>query len=443
MNSENSKFRALIAVTSIFLLIATIFPQFSVRAATKEELQQQLQQIEQQIAQYQQQLAQTQGEKNTLANKIKQLRGEQAQLNLQIQRTNLLIGQLDDQISTTQDSIKQNEQTEDKLKAQISSAVREMYQSDDKGMVFAFAGGEGLSGLFDQIDRTKQLSKSLSDSLDEMRQVKETLQQQNNQLEGQKGDAQNLLQIKSLQQQDLSSKLGEQNDLLSQTKGREAQYQASLSESQKRAAQIRNQIYGLAGGTTQRVTFGQALAYAQQASQLTGVRAAFLLAILTQETNLGANVGTCNRAGDPPSKSWRVVMKPSRDQGPFQTITADLALDIDTTPVSCPARDSRGNYYGWGGGMGPAQFIPSTWMGYKDKVTAITGDPANPWNIRDAFVAAAIKLKADGALDGGNGEWNAAMRYFSGSTNTRYRFYGDNVVRLAAQYQNDIDTLSQ
>jgi hypothetical protein len=80
-------------------------------------------------------------------------------------------------------------------------------------------------------------------------------------------------------------------------------------------------------------------------------------------------------------------------------------------------------------------------MGYKDKVSEITGKLANPWDIRDAFLAAAIKLKAGGA-GSVSGEWAAAMRYFSGSTNTRYRFYGDNVVALATQYQNDIDTLN-
>ena len=94
--------------------------------------------------------------------------------------------------------------------------------------------------------------------------------------------------------------------------------------------------------------------------------------------------------------------------------------------------------------MGPAQFIPSTWMGYKDKVAALTGkSPANPWDIRDAFAAAAIKLTAGGADGTYQGEWNAAMRYFSGSTNVKYRFYGDNVMATAAKYQNDINDLGK
>ena len=81
-------------------------------------------------------------------------------------------------------------------------------------------------------------------------------------------------------------------------------------------------------------------------------------------------------------------------------------------------------------------------MGYKDQVTAISGKLANPWDIRDAFLAAAIKLQTGGA-GSVDGEWAAAMRYFSGSTNPKYRFYGDNVVATAKQYQSDIDQLTQ
>ena len=80
-------------------------------------------------------------------------------------------------------------------------------------------------------------------------------------------------------------------------------------------------------------------------------------------------------------------------------------------------------------------------MGYKDKVAAITGKSANPWDINDAFLAAAIKVKAAGAADQSK-EWAAAMIYFSGSTNKRYRFYGDNVVATANKYQASIDALN-
>lgn len=409
---------------------------------TKEELQKQLDDIENQIAAYQQQLSETQAQKNTLANKVKSLKIEQQKLALQIQSTNLLIDNLQSNIAQTQSSIEDTQAKSEVLKNDISGTLFTLYQNDNKSIVSSLASEGGLTNFFQEVDNTEKLSQDLSSNLDLMKKLKSDLEDKSNQLENQKQSAQNLLSIKDLQSQDLSSKVGEQNSLLNDTKGKEAQYTAIINDSKKRAAQIRNQIYDLSGVTKQ-VTFGEALDIANHVSQQTGVRAAFLLAILTQESNLGKNVGTCNRAGDPASKSWKVIMKPDRDQQPFTAITQELGLDTDTTAVSCPMHDARGNQVGWGGGMGPAQFIPSTWVNHTNDVAAITGHKANPWDINDAFVASALLLKANGGVGSTDNEWKAAMRYFSGSTNVRFRFYGDNVLALAKKYQADIDVLAQ
>jgi membrane-bound lytic murein transglycosylase B len=268
------------------------------------------------------------------------------------------------------------------------------------------------------------------------------LDQQQQNLSDQQQSAQNLLSIKILQQSQLTGSVSDQNNLLTQTKGREADYQATLTDTQAQAAAIRTRLYQLLGVSSQ-INFGQAVQIAQWAQGATGIDPAFLLAILTQESNLGQNVGTCNRPGDPPSKSYKVVMNPTRDIPPFLQVTASLGIDPDITPVSCP-EFINGKQLGWGGAMGPAQFIPSTWVGYAAKVAALTGNnPANPWDVRDAFAAAAIKLVAGGADGTYQGEWNAAMRYFSGSTNVKYRFYGDNVMATTAKYQSDISNLGK
>jgi membrane-bound lytic murein transglycosylase B len=246
-----------------------------------------------------------------------------------------------------------------------------------------------------------------------------------------------------IQQTQLTGSVTDQNTILQQTKGREADYQATLKDTEAQAAAISSRLYQLLGVSSQ-IDFGQAVQIAQWAKGATGIDPAFLLAILTQESNLGKNVGTCNRPGDPDTKSYKVVMNPTRDIPPFLQITSSLGMDPDITPVSCPMHDAKGNQVGWGGAMGPAQFIPSTWMGYANKVAAISGKAvANPWDIRDAFAAAAIKLTSNGADGTYQGNWNAAMRYFSGSTNVKYRFYGDNVMATAAKYQSDIDALAK
>jgi len=431
------------------VLLAVFVPVFLVLAQNnslqqaedeKAQLQQQLDEIEKQIANYEAQLKTISGQKNTLQNKIKQLQSQQSVLNLQIRATNLKITDLDNQLNQTQAYIDENMARIKQYQSQMADIIRAINEYDSYPLVYTIITRDNLSEAFDEIERRSQVFSGLTDVLNKVQDTKNQLDQQAQVLSDQQDEAKNLLSVKVLQQQKLTGSVNEQSTLLQQTKGVEKNYQAALTDSKKRATEIRTRLYQLLGVSTQ-ITFGEAVKIAQWASEQTGVRTAFLLAILTQESNLGKNVGTCNRPGDPPEKSWRVIMKPSRDQEPFLQITSELGMDPDITPVSCPMRDSKGNQIGWGGAMGPAQFIPSTWMGYKARIEAITGTTANPWDIRDAFIAAAIKLKNDGAGTV-SGEWAAAMRYFSGSTNTKYRFYGDNVVAMANQYQVDIDTMN-
>jgi len=93
--------------------------------------------------------------------------------------------------------------------------------------------------------------------------------------------------------------------------------------------------------------------------------------------------------------------------------------------------------------MGAAQFIPSTWMGYRETVTRLTGhNPANPWNIEDAFVAAATKLSKDGANSQTRaGEIAASKRYYCGnaaSRNSTCINYANSVQRLAANIEKSL-----
>ncbi len=438
--------------STIFVIayLSTIFSAFPVFAdekadkiAAQQELQRQLDELQNQINLLQGQLTQTQAEKNTLNNKIKQLKKQQSVLNLQIQATTLQIAELDNQITVTETSINQNLSRSENLKKQIGNLLRQVNEQDSYPFLYVVVSKQNLSDVFSESENYSQTSKALAAVLQQIREANQQLAKDKQQFEEQQQDAQNLLSVKTLQQTELNGKVGEQSSLLATTKGREADYQIALNDTKAQAAAISSRIYELLGISGQ-ITFGEAYKIAQWAQGLSGIRPAFLLAVITQESNLGKNVGTCNRLNDPPQKSYKVVMKPDRDIQPFLQITSDLGLDPDITPVSCPQRDKNGNRIGWGGAMGPAQFIPSTWMGYKDKVAQATGkSAANPWDIRDAFAAAAIKLTAGGADGTPQGEWDAAMRYFSGSTSTKYRFYGDSVMSLADKYQSDINDLNK
>lgn len=421
------------------MVLSFVFPVI-VFSQTKEELEAELKKIEQQIAGFEKELATTKTEKQTLTAKINQLKKEQGKITLQIKAANLQINELGKQLSLTESSIQITSQKLSRTKGRAAAIIRAIHEREETPLVEVLIGG-GLSVFFGELEILEKLSRGLNASINEAKAARIELEDKYSDLEIKQGEKKNLLAVQTLQRQNLLAKASEQSKLLKETQGKEERYQAMLADSKKRAQEIRNRIYELLG-VSQQITFGEAVEIARWVSGQTGVRAELLLAVLTQESNLGKNVGTCNRIGDPPSKGWQAVMKPERDQAPFLTIAKELDIDPDITPVSCPMRDASGKQIGWGGAMGPAQFIPSTWVLYKSKVSAITGKPANPWDIRDAFLAAALLLKDNGATGGrSDAEWRAAMIYFSGSTNTRFRFYGDNVVALAKRYEEDIRAL--
>lgn len=405
------------------------------------QLQQQLKDLESQIAQVQNELRAVRGEKTTLANRLVALKKEQQTLDLQAYLTSLQVEEVATAIQKAKSDLEITQLRAAQYKQQIAQVMVRLYQQEQLPPLVSVVAAGSISDAVTEFHNVASVGDSLQGLLNDARTYAAELRMREAELGGKQQEAEKLLSMQNLQRAAASESISEQAALLADTKGKESTFQAALSDTQKQAQAIRSRLYPVVGATTQ-VQFGEAVRIAQGVSNMTGVRAAFLLAILTQESSLGKNVGTCNRPGDPESKSWKVVMKPDRDQEPFVKITAELGLDPNTTPVSCPMRDAKGNQVGWGGAMGPAQFIPSTWMGYKDKVSALTGQAANPWDIRDAFVAAGIKLGNDGAKTV-DGEWVAAMRYFSGSTNTKYRFYGDNVVAQADKYQRDIDALNQ
>ncbi|MBI5229988.1 MAG: lytic murein transglycosylase [Candidatus Magasanikbacteria bacterium] len=411
-------------------------------ASEKAQLEQELQQIEDQIKQYEGELATTQTQKKTLQNKIAGLKKQRDKLGLQIKATTLKLKDVSNKLVVTEKKVDETAQKIDQHRALLAQLIKQVHESDQITFLDTMLIANTLSDFFLEIDQLDQLQIGLRDVLKNTKELKKELDDKAGQLQDQKTSVGNLLSIQSLQQQAVDQSKREQDTLLKETGGREKQYQQVLSDVRKRAAEIRSRIYELVGVSKQ-INFGEAVSLAQWASNLTGVRPAFLLAIIKQESNLGRNVGTCNRPGDPPEKSWRVVMKPERDQPLFKQITEELGLDPDTMPVSCPMT-RNGKKIGWGGAMGPAQFIPSTWIRHRNEVTAITGQAtANPWDTRDAFIASAILLKSNGAAaQTKDAEWRAAMRYFSGGTNPAFRFYGDNVMTITKGFQEDIDNLN-
>jgi len=385
----------------------------------------------------------TEQEKKTLQNKIYGLNQKIKNLNYEINQSNLIIKDLGIQIGDTEASIIKTTLNIEGSREKLSNILRTIYEEDEKPLVEILLAEPNLSNFFDDLISLEILNSKNKELLQDIKTLKTNLEIQRGTLDGEKSDLKETVKMQELQKLQNAETKGEQEYYLGLT---EAEYQEQLREKadiDKKAAEIRARIFELVG-VSKAPTFGEAYEMAKYVEGLLGVRPALLLAVLQQESAIGKNVGQCYLKDTATGSGVVIntgavlsrVMKPTRDVSPFLQITKELGRDPFATPVSCPMS------FGYGGAMGPAQFIPSTWILYKDRLRSVLGRACDPWNIQDSFVAAGLYLSDNGAsAQTYNAEWRAVMIYFSGSTNPRYSFYGNSVMSKATGFQTDIEAL--
>lgn len=399
-------------------------------------------------------ISQTEAEKKTLANAVYIFQNEIKNLNYQIQQSNVMIKDLNLQIGDTKESIDKTDKTISGTRENLAVLLQLRYEEDQKSIVEILLGEENMSDFFDNLVALEALNSNTQTFLKNIRDLKLDLEEQKVSMDAEKQDLENFVIIQDLQKQESTKKKQEQQNLLTLT---ELEYQAYLAEKQeteKIASKIGSLLFEMIEVPEGGIKFEDAVEIVKNVSKQTGVRAAFSLAIMWQETRIGKLKGGCylkNTAnGDgiyikTGNRAPR-TMKPTRDVQPFLSIIKELnsALKLKTgsfdTPVSCCMVRS-GKYFGWGGAMGPAQFIPSTWMIYKERIENSTGDiPANPWNVRDAFLANGFFLKDKGAgKQTYESEIYSALKYFGCTSSWCRSNYGIPVMRASDCIQQYMD----
>ncbi|MBI2049883.1 MAG: lytic murein transglycosylase [Candidatus Staskawiczbacteria bacterium] len=396
-------------------------------------------------------LTKTEQEKKTLQSQVSSLKKKVQNLTYQINQGNVIIKDIGFQIGDTQNSIDKTSLNIEEAEGQITSILRSMYEEDQKSSIEILLEGN-LSDFFDNLVYLEGLNSKVADLLDSTRNLKSYLENQKVKMDDERNQLQRTVKVQTLQKQESEKIKKEQEGYLKIT---EAQYQKQLLEKQeaeKKAAAIRSRIFELLG-VAQAPSFGQAYEIAKYASGLTGVRPALILAVITQESNLGKNVGQCYLKNTQTGAGVKIktgVSSPRTMNPKTIPYFLEVIKNINErkglirnpleTPVSC-VMYSNGVPYGYGGAMGPGQFIASTWKIYDSKVEAITGRVADPWDIKDAFLATALYLKDSGG-DKKSGEFKATMNYFSGSSWTKWEeFYGRSVLSIATGYEKDITAI--
>ncbi len=407
----------------IFITTTSVFSQTDNRDAK-------ISQLEGLIEQYNQEIAKKQTEAQNLANQISIFELQIKQAQAEIDATNLTIKQLASAIGQKEKNISLKEKEIGGQNILLARYLKQVQRSDEGSLLGFLLKNRKFSDFFNDLNSISNIQNQIHTTLSKIKDLKEKLITEKENLESDKTEQEQLKRIQNKQKTALQTAKKEKQKLLDTTKGQEKLYQQLIAKTQADIEKIKNQPYELAMGF--KMTFEEALSRAIPASQHTGVRPAFLMAIVKIESDWGGNVG---------KGTWRTDMHP-RDFNAFAAITSALGLNPDSTPVS------KKPSYGWGGAMGPAQFIPTTWILYEAAVANLTGHrPPSPWNIEDAFTASGLMLAQSGAdKQTYAAESKAAKIYIAGgrwSTSLTARIYAKNVMAEAARIQKDIDILNK
>lgn len=407
-------------------------------------LKDQYEELQKEIAGLNKQIAETQAKKGTLQGDVSALNAQIAQAQAQIKAKNIEIKKIGGQIETKTAAINQLSAKIDRGHESLAAFLRQQDQVDDLSLVEIALAADNAFSLFNDVDNIVTVQAGLNTEFAKVRDARSQEEAARKALAAQQAAASDAKFVVQTKEAEINQNKQEKTQLLAITANQESQYKQVLAQRQAEAAQIRARLFPLRDTGT--IAFGDAVRYAQAAGSKTGVRPALILAILSQESDLGANVGNCLitdlTTGDGKGKNtgtpFSGVMKAPRDTVPFKTITEALGKDWSTTPVSCPQPG------GYGGAMGPTQFIPSTWMLFDARIKAALGVPAtNPWNAEHAIMATALYMEDVGAAGGGySAERDAACRYYSGQPcSVAGATYGNSVIAKATNFQNDIDFL--
>lgn len=447
-----------IAVCTLALVPAIAFAQSVPQCDTPEQkvqCQKEYDALQQEIAQWQKVLDDTKAKKNTLQGDVTALDAQIKKAQAEIRQRNITIGKLSDQIVQKTAVVHTLEQRLDAGMESLAKLLRQKNEAEQQPLVVLALSSNNLSDFFSDVQNIDSIDQNLQALFAELRSTKEQTEKEKSALAKQKDaqvDARYEVQIKESQ---IKEDQNQKKDLLAITKNQEAQYSQVLAERQQRAQQIKNALFNLRDTTG--ISFESALNYATLASQKTGVRPAMILAILSQESDLGKNIGACLVAsletGDGVGKTsgtfYQKVMKAPRDTQPFESIMSALGLNWAIAPVSCPLGTTYTSSRGYGGAMGPSQFIPSTWQLFASRINKALGTSGtpNPYDPQTAIVATALYLSDLGAgLQTYSAERNAACKYYSGRAcdtrrPTNYT-YGDSVLKKAKTFQDNIDFLN-
>lgn len=407
-------------------------------AEKRNELERQLRMLEEEASGLDKHLQEVSKEKRTLASENETLNSEIRRRQLEIKKLDVALRKTAGEIQSKTGRIGELSKKIDKNRKALASSLLLLYTYGEESVFSVLLRNWSLSEFFGTMHDVKKVQGNIEEALGEFKEERKELEVKKAELEEFEEEQQDLKALQEVERRLLAQKKAEKDELLRLTKGKEALFVQLLQSKKRDIATLKTQLFYL---EKTGILAEDAIRFADLAAKRAGIRTEFLLALLEVETgkqfedgviSVGTNLGTGHWKKDLYDCYVRLGRRKNAEaeRNAFFKITSELGLDPDKMPVS------RKPNYGCGGAMGPAQFLPTTWLRFAPKVAELTGhNPPSPWSVEDAFTASAIFLAQSGATSKTNaGEIAAAKTYISGRpncTSSICRVYSSRIVSLA------------
>jgi len=383
----------------------------------------QVEKLQKQIEQLDQKIEKKASKQRTIEEEIIKIEKNISQIQAEIRKTNQTISQFDQKIARKNNEIVKIEKDVQAKRVFLAEYLRLIQRGFSEIELVFLNNSSGLGGYFQEVERYEEAQAEIKRVLSEIKQHKAQIQEEKEAVEEERTEQKKILALQADQKSSLAYEQNRKKFFLKKTR-------KDISALSVERDELKKQLSALQS-LGKPINLEEAIKTAKYVSKKTGVRTAFLLGVLRVESNLGQNVGGGTYKTDMHPSQWEI----------FKKICRELGLNPKKMPVSrrvCYNKKAKDGCGGWGGAMGPAQFMPSTWMGYKDKVAKITGhQPANPWNLKDALVAMGLKLAQIPGVTAHkeSAERKAASMYLAGGNWKHYTWYGDRVLYYADGFE--------
>jgi peptidoglycan hydrolase CwlO-like protein len=383
--------------------------------------------LQAEIARHQADLNAKQKEGKSLKNEIAIYEGRIRKNQLEVQETKAGIEKAELEMEEAQATIKADDRSIVENKANLKQFLQELYGYQQQSVLEILVRHDNLSDFFNEMNSIQAMQDKTMQMVGRLRQEKNDMAVKSAELEKAQEEYAVLIDMRLEQNESLQELKKEKDEILALTNGEESKYQALVAQNRKLLPSLQAELRNLQSLGSD-IKFDDAISAARYIGGATGVRPALLLAILRVESGLGTNVGGGRYATD---------MNPSQ-RAAFEALAAELGYD----PGAMPCSKRPKSYQGWGGAIGPAQMLPTTWIGIKGEVAQLVKKPVpDPWNLTDSIAGIAVKLsKVQGVTAGSrDAEYEAAGIYLACLNWRKFTFYPDKVMYYTDLYEKELN----